>query len=82
MVKRIFASHPTSHFIGGPESVKILGVRGILCMWPLVFALCHRLIRKKNKKKMSKGCLMVMADSSDLGHGKKKVASETSGAYG
>jgi hypothetical protein len=26
---------------------------------------------KKNNKKMPKGCLMVMADPSDLGHGKK-----------
>ena len=31
-------SPPICHFIGGSESVKILGVQGILIMWELVFA--------------------------------------------
>ena len=59
--------------IGGPESVKILGVRGVLCMWQIVFALCHCLKSKNNNKNNNnkKGCLMVLADPSDLGHGKK-----------
>ena len=35
-------------------------------MWQLVFALCHRLFLNKHLK----GCVMVMADPSDLGHGK------------
>ena len=35
-------------------------------MWQLVYALCHRLILNNNLK----GCVMVMADPSDLGHGK------------
>ena len=62
--------------MGGSESVKILGVRGIIIMWQLVFASCHRLIRnnkKKKKKKILKGCVMVMADPSDLGHGKNTI---------
>ena len=47
-------------------------------MWQLVFASCHRLILNNNnntkkKKNMAKGCLMVMADPMDLGHGKKRV---------
>ena len=47
-------------------------------MWQLVFALCHCLIpkKKKNKNKMPKGCLMVMADPLDLGHGKKYLEVE------
>ena len=58
-------------FIGDPESAKILGVRGVLCMWQLVFASCHRLKSKNNNNNNNKkGCLMVMADPSDLGHGK------------
>ena len=63
--------------MGGSESVQILGVLGIIIMWQLVFASCHRLILKnKNKNKIHlKGCVMVMADPSDLGHGKKKVSS-------
>ena len=40
-------------------------------MWQLVFASRHRLIIKNNNKKMPKKCLMVMADPSDLRHGKK-----------
>ena len=43
-------------------------------MWQLVFASRHRLIRNNNNtnnKNIPKGCLMVMADPSDLGHGKK-----------
>ena len=68
---------PSSNFIGGSESVKIMGFRGVLCIWQLVFASCHRLISKnknmkKNKNKMPKGCLMVMADPLDLGQGKNK----------
>ena len=47
-----------------------MGFQGVLCMWELVFASCHRLIPNK-KNKIPKGCLMVMADPSDLGHGKK-----------
>ena len=39
-------------------------------MWQLIFASCHRLIFNKKKKNMPKGCLMVMADPSDLDHGK------------
>jgi hypothetical protein len=35
-------------------------------MWQFVFALCHRL--KLNHT--PKGCVMVMADPSDLGQGK------------
>ena len=37
-------------------------------MWQLVFASFHRLILNNNDLK---GCVMVMADLSDLGHGKK-----------
>ena len=39
-------------------------------MGELVFALCTRLIlnnKNKNHKKIEKGCLMVMTDSTDLG---------------
>ena len=43
-------------------------------MWQLVFASRHHLILKnknnKNNKIYLKGCVMVMADPSDLGHGK------------
>ena len=46
-------------------------------MWQLVFALRHRLIFKKKKKKVPKllaiGCLMVKADPPDLGHGKNNL---------
>ena len=38
-------------------------------MWQFVFASCHRLSLKKI---IPKGCLMVMADPLDLGHGKKR----------
>ena len=55
--------------MGGSESVTILGVQGIIIMWQLVFASCHRLKSKKKKNK-KKGCLMVMADPSDHGHRK------------
>ena len=42
---------PTNgHFIGGPESVKILGVRGVFCMWQIVFALRHRLIPQEQQQ--------------------------------
>ena len=34
------------------------------------------MISKKKKKKMPKGCLMVIADPLDLGHGKKSVNNE------
>ena len=56
-------------------SPPILGVRGVL--WNVHVVACFRLasrliFKKKNKKKkMPKGCLMVMADPLDLGHGKK-----------
>ena len=42
-------------------------------MWQLVFASRHRLIlaNKINNNNYLKGCVMVMADPSDLGHGKK-----------
>jgi hypothetical protein len=42
-------------------------------MWQLVFASRHRLIRNNNNKNNNhpKGCVMVMADPSDIGHGKK-----------
>ena len=43
------------YFIGGLESVKILGVRGVLCMWQLVFASCHRLKSNKNNNNNNKG---------------------------
>ena len=33
-----------SHFMGGSEFLKILGVQGIIIMWQLVFASCHRLV--------------------------------------
>ena len=36
----------------------------------LVFASCHRLILSNN---MPKGCLMVMANPLDLGHGKNDL---------
>ena len=49
-------------------------------MWQLVFASCHRLKskkkKKKKKKKKRKRVLMVMADPSDLGHGKKGQKAE------
>ena len=64
-------SPPIIHFIGGSESVKVLGVRGILIMWQLVFASRHCLILNDNKNNDLKGCVMVMADPLDLGHGKK-----------
>ena len=61
--------------IGGPESVKILGVGGVLCMWQIVFASCHCLKSKNNNNNKNsnnkKGCLMVFADPLDLGHDKK-----------
>ena len=40
-------------------------------MWQLVFASRHRLIPNNKDKIHPKGCVMVMADPSDLGHGKK-----------
>ena len=58
-----------SHFRGLSESVEIFGFQGVLCAWQLVFASFHRLIPKK-KKNMPKRCMMVMANLSDLGHGK------------
>ena len=73
----LLSKGPTpSSFIGGPESVKIFGVRGVLCMWQLVFASCHRLKSKKKKNK-KKGCLMVMADPLDHGHGKNTAYRDT-----
>ena len=54
----------------------MLGVQGIVIMWQLVFALCHRLKSNNNKKnknkkkKKKKGCQVVMANPSNLGHGK------------
>ena len=47
----------------------MLGVRDILIIWQLVFASCHCLIRTNNNKVL-KGCVMVIADPLDLGHGK------------
>ena len=41
----------SSSFMGDSQSAKILGVQGILIMWQLDFALCHRLIPNKKKKK-------------------------------
>ena len=42
---------PTNgHFIGGPESVKILGVQGVLCMWQLVFTSRHCLIPQQEEQ--------------------------------
>ena len=70
-------SPPISHFIGGLKSVKIWGVQGIIIIWQLVFASCHRLKSKNknntknNTKNNKKGCLVVMANPLDLGHGKK-----------
>ena len=40
-----------NNFIGRSESARILGDRGILIMWQLVFALCHRLKSKNHPKK-------------------------------
>ena len=46
---------PTNgYFIGGPESVNILGVRGVLCMWQLVFASRHRLIPQQEEEHHAK----------------------------
>ena len=46
---------PTNgYFIGGPESVKTLGIRGVLCMWQLVFALRHRLIHQQEEQQHAK----------------------------
>ena len=46
-----------------------------LCMWQLVFSLCHHLINKiknkKNNNKKPKGCLIVMDDPSYLDHVKQ-----------
>ena len=39
----------SSNFMGDSESVKILGVQGILIMWQLVFALRHHLKSNNNK---------------------------------
>ena len=36
--------------MGDSESVKILGVKGVLCMWHLVFALRHRLIHQEQQE--------------------------------
>ena len=55
-------SPSNGHFIGGPESVKILGVKGVLCMWQLVFASSHHL-KSKKKKKMSKNKKKWVPDS-------------------
>ena len=42
---------PTNpHFIVCPESVKILGVQGVLCMWQLVFAWRHCLIYQEQEQ--------------------------------
>ena len=49
----LWSAPPISHFIGGSESLKIWGVRGIIIMWQLVFASCHRL-KSNNKKKKNK----------------------------
>ena len=43
-------------------------------MWQLVFTLSHRLIFKNNNNYL-KGCMMVMADPSDLGNGKNRKTS-------
>ena len=61
------------HFIGGPESVKIIGVPGVLCIWQLVFASCHRLKSNNKNNNNKKGCLMVMANHLDLDHGKNHL---------
>ena len=39
------------YFIGVQNMLKIFGVRGVLCMWQVVFASCHRLKSKKNNNK-------------------------------
>ena len=43
-------------------------------MWQLVFASRHPLILANKNKNDLKGCVMVMADPSDLGHGKNILA--------
>ena len=64
-------SLPISNFIGGWESVKIWGVQSILVIWQLVFACFRVTLEVQPKQQEEKGCLMVMIDFSDLGHGKK-----------
>ena len=63
--------HPYKSLIKRFRICKKLGVQSILCMWYLVFASRHRLISQQQYKN-PKGYLMVMADPTDLGHGKKK----------
>ena len=49
-------------------------------MWQLVFASRHRLIlnnKNNNNNSYLKGCMMVMADPSDLGHGKNVTLNAT-----
>ena len=47
--------NPTNgHFVGGPESVKILGVQGVLCIWQLVFASRHRLKYQEKQQEDAK----------------------------
>ena len=64
-------SPPSSDLIGLSESVNILGVRGVICMWRLVFDSRHHFIFNNNKNnKMLNQCLLFIADPSDLGSGK------------
>ena len=55
-----------SHFIGGPESVKILGVRGVLCMWQLVFASRHHLLPQQQQEQQEQEDAKRVPD----GHGR------------
>ena len=48
-----------------------MGGQRYIKMWQLVFALRHRLTPDKNKNIHPKGCIMVMANPSDIGNGKK-----------
>ena len=47
-----------------------LGFQGIIIMWQLVFALCHRLKYKKKKIQEEKRVPDCYGDPSELGHGK------------
>ena len=57
------------HFIGGPEYLKILG-SGVYCACGSLFSPRVTLEIQEQEEQQEKGCLMVMADPSDLGHGK------------
>ena len=67
---------PGNNFIGLSKSLKNLGIQGVLGMGQLVFALRHHL-NLPHPPAPCKGCVMVMADHLDLGHGQKVLTDLT-----